>query len=156
MFRLSMIKLPAAFLAVTGFMIFFAAAALAAPEINASFIGKIAIEGTDPVAYFTEAKATKGSSDFTHSLKGAKWRFKNKANRDAFAANPEKYAPQFGGYCSWAVSRGYTAPIDPEAWTIHKGKLYLNYSKGVRSEWAQDIPGNISKAEKNWPQVLNK
>ena len=74
---------------------------------------------------------------------------------DAFAAQPEKYAPQFGGYCAWAVSQGYTASIDPEAWTIYEGKLYLNYSKGVRDEWAQDIPGNIAKGENNWPKVLD-
>lgn len=131
-------------------------AAMAKSEINQSFIGSVAIEGTDPVAYFLEKKAVEGSSDFTHQWKGAKWRFKNAANRDAFAADPEKYAPQFGGYCSWAVSQGYTASIDPEAWTIFKGKLYLNYSKSVRNQWSQDIPGNIAKGEKNWPKVLDK
>ena len=72
-----------------------------------------------------------------------------------FAGDPEKYAPRFGGYCAWAVSQGYTASIDPEAWTVHKGKLYLNYSIGVRDEWAQDIPGNIAKGENNWPKVLD-
>ena len=154
MIRFPALKSPAAILVVFGLMTFFNVGAKAASEINSSFLGNVAIEGTDPVAYFTDKKAVKGSSDFTHSLKGAKWRFKNKANRDAFAVNPEKYVPQFGGYCSWAVSRGYTAPIDPEAWNIYKGKLYLNFSKGVRSEWAQDIPENISKAEKNWPKVL--
>ncbi len=130
------------------------AAALAKPEFNQSYIGSIAIEGTDPVAYFTEKKAVKGSSEYIHPWKGAEWRFKNAANRDAFAAQPEKYAPQFGGYCAWAVSRGYTAGIDPEAWTVHEGKLYLNYSKGVRDEWTQDIPGNIAKGEDNWPKAL--
>jgi hypothetical protein len=131
------------------------AQAWAKPEINASFIGSVAIDGTDPVAYFTEAKAVKGSSGFTHQWKGAKWRFKNAANRDAFAASPEKYAPQFGGYCAWAVSQGYTAGIDPEAWKVVRGKLYLNYSKGVQSQWAEDIPGNIAKAESHWPGVLD-
>lgn len=66
----------------------------------------------------------------------------------------KKYAPQFSGYCAWAVSQGYTASIDPEAWTVHKGKLYLNYSKGVQGNWSQDIPGNIAKGESNWPKVL--
>ncbi|MEE9318324.1 MAG: YHS domain-containing (seleno)protein [Rhodospirillales bacterium] len=130
-------------------------AAQAKPEINQSFIGAVAIEGTDPVAYFTEKKAVKGSSEYTHPWKGAKWRFKNAANRDAFAGDPEKYAPRFGGYCAWAVSQGYTASIDPEAWTVHKGRLYLNYSIGVRDEWAQDIPGNIAKGENNWPKALD-
>ena len=131
------------------------AAALAKAEVNQSFVGSVAIEGTDPVAYFTEKKAVKGSSEYSHRWNGAKWRFKNAANRDAFAAEPEKYAPQFGGYCAWAVSRGYTASIDPEAWTVHKGKLYLNYSKGVQDEWAKDIPGNIAKGENNWPKALD-
>lgn len=130
-------------------------AALAKSEVNQSFLGAVAIEGTDPVAYFTEQKAVKGSSAYGHRWKGAQWRFKNAANRDLFSAQPEKYAPQFGGYCAWAVSQGYTAGIDPEAWTVHQGKLYLNYSKGVRADWAKDIPGNIEKANKNWPKVLN-
>jgi len=129
-------------------------AALATPEINQSFIGKVAIEGTDPVAYFTDGRAVEGSSDYTHTWKGAQWRFKTAANRDAFAAMPEKYAPQFGGYCAWAVSQGYTASIDPEAWKIHEEKLYLNYSKSVQEQWRADIPGNIAKARANWPGVL--
>ena len=132
------------------------APAWAKSEINASLIGSVAIDGTDPVAYFTEGKAVKGSSGFTHRWKGAAWRFKNAANRDAFAANPEKYAPQFGGYCAWAVSRGNTADIDPEAWKVFRGKLYLNYSKSVQAQWVEDIPGNIAKAEGHWPGVLDK
>ncbi len=128
--------------------------ALAASEINKSFIGGVAIEGTDAVAYFTEGRAVKGSSDFIHQWKGAKWRFKDTSNRDAFAANPQKYAPQFGGYCAWAVSQGYTAGIEPEAWTIDDGKLYLNYSKSVQADWSADIPGNIAKGRANWPKVL--
>ncbi len=154
MIRFPALKLPTAILLAFGLMAFFNVGAKAASEINSSFLGNVAVEGIDPVAYFTEKKAVKGASGFTHSWKGAAWRFKNKANLDAFAANPEKYAPQFGGYCAWGVSQGYAVKIDPEAWTIHKGKLYLNYSKGVRSDWLQDIPGNISKAEKNWPKVL--
>ncbi len=138
-----------------GLLLAASSVAQAKVEINSSFIGAVAIEGTDPVAYFTEGKAFEGSSRFTHTWKGAKWRFKNAANRDAFAGDPEKYAPRFGGYCAWAVSQGYTASIDPEAWTVHKGKLYLNYSIGVRDEWAKDIPGNIAKGENNWPKVLD-
>jgi len=132
-----------------------APAKAATPEVNTSFLGSVAIEGTDPVAYFTDGKAVPGISDFSYTWKGATWRFKNAANRDTFAAKPEKYAPQFGGYCAWAVSQGYTAGIDPEAWTVHKGKLYLNNSKGVQQLWSADIPGNIAKGEKNWPKVLD-
>lgn len=130
--------------------------ALAKSEVNSSLLGSVALEGTDAVAYFNESKPVKGSSEFAHRWKGAEWRFKSAANRDAFTAAPEKYAPRFGGYCAWAVSQGYTAGIDPEAWTIHDGGLYLNYSKDVQAKWRQDIPGNIAKGEKNWPGVLNK
>ena len=132
------------------------APAFAKSEVNSSLIGGVAIEGTDAVAYFTEGRPVKGTSEFAHRWKGAEWRFKPAANRDAFAAAPEKYAPRFGGYCAWAVSQGYTAGIDPEARTIHAGRLYLNYSKEVQAKWRQDIPGNIDKGEKNWPEVLTK
>ena len=142
-------------LMVAVFLLAIPALAFAKSEINQSFIGSVAIKGTDPVAYFTEKKAQKGSPKFTHRWKGGEWRLKNAANRDAFAADPEKYAPQFGGYIAWAVSQGYTASIDPEAWTVHQGKLYLNYNKEIQNDWAQDIPGNIAKAEDNWPKALD-
>ena len=90
----------------------------------------------------------------THPGEGGTGRLQNAAHRDAFAAGPGKYAPRFGGYCAWAVSQGYTAGIVPEAWKIVRGKLYLNNSKGVQARWAKDIPGNIAKADKNWPGVL--
>ena len=130
------------------------APALAKPEINKSFLGGVAISGVDAVAYFTDAKAVIGTTKFSHQWKGAEWRFKNAANRDVFAKKPEIYAPAFGGYCAWAVSQGYTAGIDPEAWTIHEGTLYLNYSKNIQKQWAQDISGNIAKGRRNWPGVL--
>ena len=84
---------------------------------------------------------------------GATWYFACAENRDRFAADPERYAPQYGGYCAWAVAHGYTAKIDPEAWKIVDGKLYLNYSKDVQADWAEDIPGNISKGDANWPKI---
>lgn len=114
----------------------------------------LAILGTDPVAYFTQGSPVAGKSDFTHDWSGATWLFATAENRDLFVANPEKYAPQYGGYCAWAVSKGSTAPIDPQAWKIVDGKLYLNFSKGVQSRWEKDIPGNIAKADSNWPSVL--
>jgi YHS domain-containing protein len=135
-----------------------AAAGLATPVaaggvVNSSFLGGVAIEGTDPVAYFAEGRPIEGSSAFEHEWMGAVWRFVSAENRDAFAADPEKYAPQYGGYCAWAVSQGYTAKIDPEAWKIVDGRLYLNYSKDVQAQWSQDIPGNISKGDANWPKL---
>lgn len=117
--------------------------------------GGMAIDGTDPVAYFTEGAPIAGNPAFTYDWGGATWRFMTGPNRDSFAANPETYAPAFGGYCAWAVAQGYTAPTAPEAWSIHKGKLYLNYSRRIRRRWERDIPGNVAKGEVNWPAVLN-
>jgi hypothetical protein len=81
----------------------------------------------------------------------ATWLFSSAENRDRFAADPQKYAPQYGGYCSYAVSQGHTASIDPEAWRVVDGKLYLNYSKGVQKKWEMDTTGYIQKADQNWP-----
>ncbi len=120
---------------------------------NASRWIGVAIDGADTVAYFTQARAVEGSGKFTHQWQGAKWRFASAANRDAFAANPEKYAPQYGGFCAWAVAQGYTAPIVRDAWKIVGGQLYLNYSKDVQTKWAGDIPGNIKKSDANWPGI---
>lgn len=115
--------------------------------------GGPAVRGTDVVAYFTEGKPVAGSPQFTHQWNGAEWRFASSANRDAFAADPMKYAPQYGGFCAWAVSQNYVAPIDPDAWKIVDGKLYLNYSRFVQLRWQLDTSGNISKANANWPNL---
>jgi len=123
-------------------------------EVYTSGFSNVAIRGYDPVAYFNEGKPVKGKDQYSVSLKGATWRFSSAANRDSFQNNPEKFSPQYGGYCAWAVSQGYTASTDPEAWHIEKGKLYLNYSKGVQRQWKQDVPGNIAKGDANWPKVL--
>lgn len=122
-----------------------------AGEVYSSFLSGVAIRGTDPVAYFTQGRPVGGSSDFEHDWNGVTWRFANAEHRALFAAEPEKYAPQFGGYCSWAVSQGYTASTVPEAWRIVDGKLYLNYSLDVQRRWERDIPGNISAGHRNWP-----
>ncbi len=112
-----------------------------------------AIGGTDPVAYFTEGRPVSGRAEFAHEWQGATWRFASAANRDRFAAEPARYAPAYGGFCAYAVARGYTAPIDPEAWRIVDGRLYLNYDLGTRALWERDIPGEIAKAEANWPKL---
>ena len=114
----------------------------------------VAIKGTDTVAYFTEGKAVKGDKKYSYKWGNTTWWFKNQQNRDLFAQNPEKYAPQFGGFCAWAVSQNYTAAIDTEAWSIVDGKLYLNYSKSVRRTWSQDTRGNIINGNRNWPNLL--
>jgi len=115
----------------------------------------VAIRGYDPVAYFTQGAPTKGSDAHRHDWNGTTWHFASEENRAAFAENPEGYAPQYGGYCAWAVAEGYTASTVPEAWRIVDGKLYLNYSRGVQRRWARDIPGNIARGDANWPAVLN-
>ena len=130
-----------------------ASPARALDPVDSTLLG-VAIDGYDPVAYFTEGRPVEGDSAHTHSWQGATWRFASAEHRDRFAADPDRYAPQYGGYCAWAVSQGYTAGGDPEAWTLHEGKLYLNYSKSVRANWAQDIPGNVVAGDRNWPRLL--
>jgi YHS domain-containing protein len=119
-------------------------------------LSDLAVSGYDPVAYFADGKPVEGSGDHAHEWQGATWRFASPAHLDQFKADPARYAPQFGGYCAWAVSQGYTASADPQAWKIVAGKLYLNYNLDMKETWEQDVPGNISKAEGNWPAVLEK
>lgn len=115
----------------------------------------LAIRGADPVAYFTESQAVRGSADYEYEWNGTIWRFSNAENLALFTANPEAYAPQYGGYCAKAVSEGYLASIDPEAWRVEDGKLYLNYSPEVQQQWLSDVPGNIAKGDQNWDSVLS-
>ncbi|MEL6492816.1 MAG: YHS domain-containing (seleno)protein [Cyanobacteria bacterium J06621_3] len=115
----------------------------------------IAIRGADPVAYFTEGQYVAGTADYTYEWADATWQFSSAENRDLFASNPTQYAPQYGGFCAWAVSEGYTASVDPDAWKVVEGKLYLNYDARIQQRWQQDVPGNIARADQNWPGVLN-
>ncbi len=115
----------------------------------------VAVDGTDVVAYFTQGAPVQGDAGITHDWNGVTWQFSTTANRDAFAAQPERYAPQYGGYCAWAVSEGYTASTTPEAWKIVDDKLYLNYSRRIQRRWERDIPARITAADANWPGVLN-
>ncbi|MFK8034038.1 MAG: YHS domain-containing (seleno)protein [Hyphomicrobiales bacterium] len=126
----------------------------AKPEIFTGLVDGVAVGGFDPVAYFTVNKAVEGSKEYTLSHNGAEWRFSSAENKALFMANPDRYAPQFGGYCAYAVSYGGTAKGEPEVWRIVDDKLYLNFSKGVQKRWAKDIPGNIKKGNENWPNVL--
>ena len=130
-------------------------AAHAAGESNVDPSG-LALKGYDPVAYFTENKPVKGRTEFTAQHEGATYRFSSAANRDAFSAAPAKYSPQYGGYCAFGMAAGYKAPIEPDAWTVVDGKLYLNYSQSVRRQWSRDIPGYLRKADANWPSIRSK
>lgn len=115
---------------------------------------KGAIKGYDPVAYFKEMKAVEGSQEFLFEWKGANWYFSTKENLNAFKEDPEAYAPQYGGYCAYAVSQGYTYRTNPEAWKIVDGKLYLNYSAGIKKKWEANQTEFIQLANGNWPNVL--
>lgn len=128
--------------------------ALALSPVNKTLFGGLAIDGYDPVAYFTDGRPVEGSREHVFDWNGATWRFASAAHRELFVQAPEKYAPQYGGYCAWAVSQGYTAGIDPQAFRIENGRLFLNYSPEVQKQWSSDIPGNVAKGDANWPKLL--
>ena len=113
----------------------------------------VAIDGSDPVAYFDNNGPVAGDPSITTTWNGATWRFASTANRDAFVADPERWAPQYGGYCAYAMSRGYVAATVPEAWTIDSDRLYLNFSLDVRNLWNRDRAQNIALGDENWPMV---
>lgn len=140
--------LASAFLFATLTAFVGAAPVRAADEIFTTEEG--AIRGYDPVAYHTQSKAVRGLPSITHQWNGATWRFATRANRDRFAADPERYAPRYGGFCAYGTSRGYKVSTDPEAFAIVDGKLYLNYSKPVQATWNLDRAGYIRKADENW------
>jgi len=116
----------------------------------------IAIQGYDPVAFFTEGKPVKGSDQLVAKHAGAIYKFASAANRDLFKKDPAKYEPAFGGYCAYGVSRNKLVEIDVDAFQIIEGRLILQYSKGVRSDFNKDQPGNLTKAEKNWVGLVEK
>jgi YHS domain-containing protein len=116
----------------------------------------VALKGFDTVAYFTEQAPVEGSAQYSFLWNGAKWYFSSAENMEKFKANPEQFAPQFGGYCSWAVSKGYTADGDPNAWNIVGGKLYLNYNPEVKKLWEAEQEKRIRDGEKNWQEFKKK
>ena len=115
-----------------------------------------AIHGYDPVAYLAVGKAIKGSQAFTFDWQGATWHFANAENLQAFKKAPAHYAPQYGGYCAYGLSKGHKAPTDPSAFTVLNGKLYLNYNNDVKTEWLKDQPDRIKKADQHWPVIKDK
>lgn len=114
----------------------------------------LALQGYDTVAYFTVATATKGSAEFSTTYEGAEFRFASEDNLNLFLGDPAKYAPQYGGYCAWAVAQGKTAKGDARRWAVVDGKLFLNYNKGIQKKWDKDRAGFITRADQNWPTVL--
>ena len=126
---------------------------VSAGEINTGYFGNVAIKGYDPVAYFTENHAVKGNDDISHIWLCAVWVFSNEKHKKLFSEDPVKYAPQYGGHCSDGVAYGdITTNIDPQAWRIIEGKLYLNYDQGAAVE-IEELEGQVEKSVKNWPEV---
>ncbi len=130
--------------------------------------GGYAISGYDTVAYWSldrndlkadglpNVKAVKGNEEFSHDWNGATWIFATAENRNAFAANPDQYAPQYNGYCAYAAAKGSLAKTDANAWRIIDEKLYLNFNSGIQKKWVKDVPGFVEKANANWPKLSTK
>ena len=136
-------------------MLLITVATIANAQNSDTFTGKSgAINGYDPVAYFKESKAVKGDTQFSYKWNDADWHFASSENLTEFKADPEKYAPQYGGYCAYGVSQGHKSPTQPEAFTIVNGKLYLNYNQNVMSLWRKDKEALIVKADSDWPEVM--
>ncbi len=125
-------------------------------QIYTSMISKAGAGGYDVVAYFREGTPVQGNARFSHSWRGATWRFSSASYRDAFIANPEAFAPAYGGHCAWAASQGYKASGDPLQWRIVNDRLFLNYDATIKARWETDIPGFIASADKKWPSFADK
>lgn len=122
-------------------------------EYNSLHAG-LGAKGYDVVSYFTDKKAEPGAERFTANYGGVTWRFASAEHRDLFKADPAKYAPQYGGYCSWGVAQGKLFDVDPATgWTVSNGKLYLNFNGDINTTFARDVSGFVGKAEKNWPEL---
>ena len=121
-----------------------------------AFFSDQAIRGYDTVAYFTQGEAVKGDEKYSYEYNEARWLFASQEHLDLFKQDPEKYAPQYGGYCAYAVSQNSTASIQPELFTIHEDKLYLNYSESVNEKWLANKENFIVAADKYWPDLLGK
>ena len=148
-------------LAVAG-MLYGTAASAAEPPVNtlknSLFGGRTdtAINGYDTVAYFTVGKPVKGLDALATEWMGAKWKFSSQANLDLFKANPEKYAPQYGGYCAYGVVQDSLVKVEPDQFTLRDGKLYLNYDADIQAKWLKDPAGFIKSADAKFPALLKK
>jgi hypothetical protein len=135
-----------------------AGAAFAGSPVDTGYFGTVAIKGYDPVAYFTDGRAVKGSEQFAYDWLGATWQFANAEHEQAFAATPIRYAPQYGGLCALGVANGErSVNVDPEAWRIVDGKLYLFFGKaGLEQDWDASPAAVVAKADANWPVIEAK
>lgn len=147
-------RLTLALLAVLVFSFVLAGPALGAQPIEKDKAG-LALRGWDTVSYF-DGKPVPGKAEFTKDWNGATWRFATAAHRDAFAAHPEKYAPQYGGHCAYGLAKGHLVTADPKLWKVVGGKLYVNYDKGVQKSWEKDQAKFIVDADKAWKELADK
>ena len=131
-----------------------AGTALAKDPVYTGRFSNEAVNGYDPVAFFTEGRPVEGSDQFIYEFNGATWKFSSQANLDTFKDDPIAYAPQYGGYCAWAMAKGQFASGSPKHWTIVDNKLYLNYNASVQKKWEKDIPGFIEQADAEWPAAI--
>jgi hypothetical protein len=125
-------------------------------ETFTGIIPGVGAGGHDVVAYFNAGRPVVGSPAIVHAWGGAVWRFANAANRDAFAASPDRYAPAYGGHCAWAAAQGYKAKGDPRHWAIVDGRLFLNYNASVHRTWRADIPRLVVDADRQWGELRHK
>lgn len=142
--------------ALTAALALGASAAAAGDLVNVAGASRIAVNGYDPVAFFTDGKPTNGDPGIKSTHKGAIYFFASKAHKSQFDADPEKYVPQFGGYCAYGVALGALFPVDISTWQVRNGKLYLNLNPAIAKEFNKNPVGNIAKAEKNWPDLVKK
>jgi YHS domain-containing protein len=127
-----------------------------AKELNNLDRSGVSIQGYDPVAFFTDNRPVKGSSQFQSEYRGAKYYFASAEHKTAFDKEPAKYEPQFGGYCAYGASQGHPAPIKIEAWQIVNGRLLMQYDLDIKDKFNKDQQGNLRKADQNWPGILEK
>ena len=114
------------------------------------------VSGYDPVAYFTDSKAMRGSGFHVTVVDGVTYAFASAEHQKMFEANPRKYLPAYGGYCAYGLGVGKKFVADPEVWRIVEGILYLNLDKGIQQKWEKDIPGYIKKGDANWVTMKDK
>ncbi len=138
------------------FVAFLSATTFAQTTKQINLKNNVALQGYDPVAYFESAKATEGKKEIKSEYNGAIYHFSSENNKALFLKNPSQYEPQFGGFCAYGMSEGYEAPIQPEAFTIVDGKLYLNYNLKVKEMWSKDHAARIKKAIVNWENIQKK
>jgi len=138
-------------LILSGLFLFFSTSF--AKPVNTGWFNSLALKGYDSVAYFTLNKAIKGSKKFSHKWNGVDWYFSNQSNLEAFKNSPEQYAPQYGGYCAYAMADGKKVSIDPKSFDVKNGKLYLNYSSAVQQKWKKESESYIKKADSEWQKI---